>query len=294
MGVIKNKTYNAEHERITDEVIVSEDDDVIIQGLRQQIEAKSQAIRELEAEKLTHQDRIQELHTNLQDTQRVITNVIDSDIQEVRLGCYHCGKDGHLARNCPDEDDDKCFRCGKTGHWARDCEIDLESRNRINNNDACHRCGKFGHWAPECDLPYQFNNLENDKCNRCGKKGHWPRDCDLPRDLPYQFNNLSENDKCNRCGKKGHWARDCDSPSKPKGKKKLCRGFQTGTCTSNRVDFYTNARSVTEWVMGDYIKLLNRVRKHNPKVYVEFYINCADCIDSGDTMSKYPRPLLHF
>eukprot|EP01083_Nonionella_stella_P316879 1151325_1 len=72
LGVVKNKTYNSDQERMNHEDIDSEEDDeVIIQGLRQQIEAKSRVIRELEAEKVTQQEQIQELQTNVQDTQRL-------------------------------------------------------------------------------------------------------------------------------------------------------------------------------------------------------------------------------
>eukprot|EP01083_Nonionella_stella_P175043 608487_1 len=72
LGMIKNKTYNSDQERMNHEDIDSEEDDeVIIQGLRQQIEAKSHAIGELEAEKVAQQERIQELQNNAQDAQRL-------------------------------------------------------------------------------------------------------------------------------------------------------------------------------------------------------------------------------
>eukprot|EP01083_Nonionella_stella_P307911 1084301_1 len=42
-----------------------------MERLRQQLKLKTRAIRELEAEKVNHQERIQSLQTNLQDTQRL-------------------------------------------------------------------------------------------------------------------------------------------------------------------------------------------------------------------------------
>ena len=33
--------------------------------------------------------------------------------------CYNCGKEGHLAENCPEPK--KCSHCGKKGHLAKDC-----------------------------------------------------------------------------------------------------------------------------------------------------------------------------
>eukprot|EP01083_Nonionella_stella_P152508 488980_1 len=42
-----------------------------MERLRQQLNAKTRPNRELEAEKLTHQERIQSLQTNLQDIQRL-------------------------------------------------------------------------------------------------------------------------------------------------------------------------------------------------------------------------------
>eukprot|EP01083_Nonionella_stella_P275050 934073_1 len=64
-GMVKNKIYNSDQERTNDEVVESDDDEVVIRRLKQQLEAKINAFRELEAEKVTHQERIQELETNV-------------------------------------------------------------------------------------------------------------------------------------------------------------------------------------------------------------------------------------
>eukprot|EP01083_Nonionella_stella_P275049 934072_1 len=64
-GMVKNKIYNSDQERTNDEVVESDDDEVVIRRLKQQLEAKTHAVRELEAEKITQQERIHELQTNV-------------------------------------------------------------------------------------------------------------------------------------------------------------------------------------------------------------------------------------
>lgn len=65
--------------------------------------------------------------------------------------CFKCGKEGHVAQNCPEREDIGpgfkgviCFKCGQGGHLANKCnKCDKKSR-------ACFICGKDGHLAADC------------------------------------------------------------------------------------------------------------------------------------------------
>jgi hypothetical protein len=41
-----------------------------------------------------------------------------------------------------------CFRCGKQGHIARECPSSSQRQDR--SNVQCYECGRYGHFAREC------------------------------------------------------------------------------------------------------------------------------------------------
>jgi len=60
--------------------------------------------------------------------------------------CFNCGKDGHWARDCPDEDGrDRCFNCGRPGHLARECkEKRGAGRDGRDGKDRSHPYSRSG------------------------------------------------------------------------------------------------------------------------------------------------------
>merc|ERR1712117_674651 len=52
--------------------------------------------------------------------------------------CYVCNKEGHLAKDCPDQGKKTCYRCSGKGHIAMDCpssQRDLDRVRKRNDED---------------------------------------------------------------------------------------------------------------------------------------------------------------
>ena len=69
--------------------------------------------------------------------------------------CYNCKKEGHLARDCPEESAQECYRCGGKGHWARHCREDeyLNGESRVRKPAAvkeCYICNSTDHIQANC------------------------------------------------------------------------------------------------------------------------------------------------
>ena len=142
--------------------------------------------------------------------------------------CYTCGKKGHYASNCKEEETDlssvktrpkktketRCFRCNRTGHHSSDCYANTYANGDLISSDE----------ESEDDSDEESESEEEPdvwSCDFCGKdfdtfKGLMVHKNVHCKNRRYHIKEAIKKDRlnkksafCYRCERTGHYASDC-------------------------------------------------------------------------------------
>lgn len=109
------------------------------------------------------------------------------DLKSSLKRCLKCKKRGHLAENCPLNDDEK-------GEEDQD----------MQSEKICYNCGSKDHSLYNCDKPIDYSNLPFALCFKCKKRGHISANC------PENENGIYiRGGSCYICKGKDHLAKNC-------------------------------------------------------------------------------------